>query len=400
MWYAEFSDSPPTEIKLPLTDRAFQREHRSSDASDFAWVIIAPRAPTKGCSAMTLRRTYYVISYGPGLRECMSDSSYAGEVVAVFRSSFYVRDSSGGLLCVASHTLEDGPIMLKVRFPTPCDLAALGVKVGMALLWENGGLLLGNSFRFDMSRSTAWVPPVIKTMASPWEVSLRLRTLVRRLLERIPDAGLAPLLPCAEDLAYGSLTGISCNSEAAIHAVSSVRRLVQGICEGDLREIDVAIGRIVGLGPGLTPSGDDVLGGAILGMNAVIDAYVSEGGNEKIVGAGWREIVSFTTQSIVRHASGTTDISAALLRHAAKGVASAPVHRLLLHLLHPGCTADLVEGALAVADAGHTSGWDMLAGLALGMHLGLRIIDEEYTGLAGGRPVRSGQRRLLELETR
>ncbi|MCH9038880.1 MAG: DUF2877 domain-containing protein, partial [Chloroflexi bacterium] len=106
-----------------------------------------------------------------------------------------------------------------------------------------------------------------------------------------------------------------------------------------------------------------------------------------------------TTQSIVRHASGTTDISAALLRHAAKGVASAPVHRLLLHLLHPGCTADLVEGALAVADAGHTSGWDTLAGLALGMHLGLRIIDEEYTGLTIAQPVHFGQRRLSELGT-
>ena len=89
---------------------------------------------------MTKRRIYNVISYGPGLREDRSDSSRAGEVVAVFRSSFYVRDRSGSMMCVANQTLDDGPIMLKVRFPSYCDLTALGVNVGT---YEEGVATLG-----------------------------------------------------------------------------------------------------------------------------------------------------------------------------------------------------------------------------------------------------------------
>ena len=74
---------------------------------------------------MTTRRTYNVISYGPGLGGVGSDSSHAGEVVAVFLSSFYVRDPSGDMMCVSCQTLDDGPIMLRVRFPVRFDLAAL-----------------------------------------------------------------------------------------------------------------------------------------------------------------------------------------------------------------------------------------------------------------------------------
>ncbi len=169
---------------------------------------------------------------------------------------------------------------------------------------------------------------------------------------------------------------------------------------GDRREIDGAIGQLVGLGPGLTPSGDDLLGGAILGLNAVIDAYVSEGEKGQIVNEGWSEIISFAAQSIVRHASDTTDISAALLRHAANGVASASIHRLLLKLLQPDCAVDLVGSALAVANTGHTSGWDSLAGLALGMHVGLRIINEEFTGPTGDQLVAAARGSLSELETK
>ena len=348
---------------------------------------------------MLLRRTFNVISYGPGLRDMRSDSSYAGEVVAVFRNSFYLRDSSGELMCLTSHTIDDGPIIMKVCFPARCDLAVLGVKVGMALRWESGDLLLDNAIRFDMSRSTAWIPPVVDDIASLQEVSHRLRTLVCCLLEDIPDAGMAPLIPYAEDLAYGNPTGLSCNSETARLVFPSVCRLVRGICAGDLREIDDAIEQIVGLGPGLTPSGDDLLGGAILGLNVVLDACARGGEKGSVVIAVWREIVSFAAESIVRHASGTTDISAALLRYAANGVASASIHWLLLKLLHPECAVGLVESALKVASVGHTSGWDSLAGLTLGMHLGLRIVNEEFAGLTGSQPIAVAHERLSELET-
>ena len=303
-------------------------------------------------------------------------------------------------MCVARQVLDDGPIMLRVRFPAHCDLAALGAKVGMALRLEKGDLLLGNAIRFDMSRSTAWIPPMINSMASAREVSRRLRTLVSQLHEAIPDEGMAPLLPYAEDFAYGNSVGLSCDSETARLAFPSVRRLVQGICEGDWREIDYAVVQIVGLGPGLTPSGDDLLGGAILGLNAVIDAYICEEVNGTFVDSGWPEIISFAAESIVRHASGTTDISAALLRHAANGVASASIHMLLLKLLRPECAVNLMESALAVASAGHTSGWDSLAGLALGMHLGLRIIDEDFTNPTGCQLVAAAHGSLSELKTR
>ena len=77
--------------------------------------------------------------------------------------------------------------------------------------------------------------------------------------------------------------------------------------------------------------------------------------------------------SIRRHAANrTTTISAGLLRHAAQGVGSAPVHTLVQLVLGTASTPKATAAALTVAGAGHTSGWDCLAGLFLGMHIGLR----------------------------
>ena len=73
----------------------------------------------------------------------------------------------------------------------------------------------------------------------------------------------------------------------------------------------------------------------------------------------------------------TTALSATLLAHAADGTGSESMHRLLAALLGTGDQPDPEGLARLMADGGHTSGWDALAGLLLGIHLALRLRDAD-----------------------
>jgi hypothetical protein len=115
------------------------------------------------------------------------------------------------------------------------------------------------------------------------------------------------------------------------------------------------VGTLVGAGPGLTPSGDDVLCGVLLGLR------VHPRGSAALVDELWRAVAPRLTT--------TTMLSAALLREAAEGYAAEPVMRLLERLAGRG-SADVTVSEEVTAAAhealaiGHTSGADLLGGLA------------------------------------
>ena len=117
----------------------------------------------------------------------------------------------------------------------------------------------------------------------------------------------------------------------------------RGRVDGDI-DVDVTDpARLLGLGSGLTPSGDDVLAGYL----AAAAAY----------GLRVDELRTFVRTEAPRR---TTTLSAALLRHAAAGEAIPEVCRLLLALDDGTGIDDALAGLLRV---GHTSGAALAAGV-------------------------------------
>lgn len=119
-------------------------------------------------------------------------------------------------------------------------------------------------------------------------------------------------------------------------------------------ELTAASDRLVGLGAGLTPAGDDLLSGAIAAL--------------RTLGAALQAATAVrTSDQLAARApswpSRTTAVSAALLRQAALGAVAAPVARVLRALVGQGDAGPAVRELLAT---GHTSGHDLAAGLLLG----------------------------------
>jgi hypothetical protein len=119
-------------------------------------------------------------------------------------------------------------------------------------------------------------------------------------------------------------------------------------CRGDL---DDAVGRTTGRGPGLTPSGDDVL----VGILAVLTAPGVEARCEPVAA----RLRSALTPTL----AATSDISRALLRQASQGHVSRPVWELARALLSGSPTASFSQARADVLSTGATSGGDTCAGL-------------------------------------
>jgi hypothetical protein len=140
---------------------------------------------------------------------------------------------------------------------------------------------------------------------------------------------------------------------------ATAHTLTDGLLAGDVESLPDRVSTLVGAGPGLTPSGDDVLCGILLGLR------LHPRGSLSLVEQLWAAVRPRLTT--------TTSLSAALLTEAAEGYAVAPVIRLADALARraaePGTTGRLGSTELsaavhAVLAIGHSSGADLLGGLA------------------------------------
>jgi hypothetical protein len=155
-----------------------------------------------------------------------------------------------------------------------------------------------------------------------------------------------PHLDTDELIRHGSsLLGIVAeqpSSSFGLRLADSVE-VAMSLVSGDVRP---ALG-VIGLGPGLTPAGDDVIAGAL----AVLCIADHLGAN--------------TAESINTHASThTTALSAALLVAAGKGQVIPQAANLLSTLAAGGSLDRLRLAAKELFGVGGTSGHDLCAGMA------------------------------------
>ena len=109
---------------------------------------------------------------------------------------------------------------------------------------------------------------------------------------------------------------------------------------------------LLGFGTGLTPSGDDLVGGALFGRR-----FVAPGDRR------WTSLGHRLTREICKRSHA---VSAALFSDMAAGRSFAPLHEMA-HALAAGDSETALSAARALTAIGHSSGWDMLAGFLIGI---------------------------------
>jgi hypothetical protein len=139
----------------------------------------------------------------------------------------------------------------------------------------------------------------------------------------------------------------------AVVLQQAITQVIDPAAEKDRRQ---GLARLLGLGPGLTPLGDDWLAGWLLRQH--LPAHHPDGGVDL---PGHHSIDMITTFLVDQAAGRTTRLSQAWLRAAAAGWVDASWHQLL-HALAGDGVEPIDRAAGRILRHGATSGYAMLAG--------------------------------------
>jgi len=248
------------------------------------------------------------LQVGVGAREVLRLPG-PGAVVAVYRQAAYLR-LPGGIVALVAPEVPPGPLWIR----GDVFLQDLGPDATVTV--DGDGLDVAGH-RLPVADAETWQGPLPRPS--------RLRAALPLALDVVAGAPRSALLADPWRAAFD-------RAEAAMG-------------RGDLLSAAAVLG---GLGPGLTPAGDDALAGILFARRAL----AGRDAEPRLLA--------------VAGVAVTTDLSAALLGWAARGQAIEPVHALLAAV----AAGDRIAALTAtdrIASFGSSSGADLLLGLGLGL---------------------------------
>jgi hypothetical protein len=281
-----------------------------------------------------------------------------GVVLAALPDVAYVRTASAEILWLAS----DGTPMHRRCAKVGDSLPRL--QAGTPFYVDECGLKIGSRVVLDSVTASLWQPCPINS----GEV-VRLAELPGRV------RALASILDCAEAPGLGQfIPEIACTESESVNATQDpvllrakplVLEAADAFRERDRERVTLCVDALVGFGAGLTPSGDDFLGGLLFGAKALRTAYP----NSRFLDA---------TIPAETYRARTHPISWILLDDHTKGHAIAPLHVTVNGILAGASVEDIRPAVLQLVRVGHSSGWDTLAGLFAGL-----LMADSGSGLCG-----------------
>jgi hypothetical protein len=201
----------------------------------------------------------------------------------------------------------------------------------------------------DTSKAAEWkTPPKPFTILSAEEREAQLVSLAKQVLTTRKGDGICALLAVILDLPFDSRNYNHLDS----NTISGIRCLQQAVISYQSVQVISALEPFLGCGPGLTPSGDDMVIGFILTLNHWGDLLKPE-----------LEIEELNRAVVQMAYSRTTTLSANLIECATLCQAderlTTALNCLLIGQLDPeACAANLLTW-------GNSSGCDALIGMAL-----------------------------------
>lgn len=295
---------------------------------------------------------------------------WTGEVIAVHSHSVYVTDEDDEIYAIVHQPLGNGPLNLVI----PAEPAHVfnGLAPGTSLASNGARLGVGESITIGLEAAAIWDPKAYAALVADSEALDRgLAELCREMSRRASAESLARLLPHLED------DDLPEPLEQIAHFPRShalIGGLAESLVQRDRRRLKVVTSSLAGLGPGLTPAGDDFIAGVLLALALL---------RQQRGDAALNDIAALLVETA---APRTHEISGAYLRAAYDGQVGERWHPLL-GALAAGDTAQIAAAAAPVLATGETSGADMLAGFVVGIGALLGGAAAWRTAVPAGGPI-------------
>jgi hypothetical protein len=298
---------------------------------------------------------YHAKQIGSKAKALLAQRGFSGKVLAVISTTIYFVSRDGEILWLSQEALA---------MHRRCILASFrprSVCPGQNFFLDGPFLRISDEVILDLYPASEWESSVLP-LKHPKQLTA-VRAYVYRLIDAVitlrSAKGLGQMIPLISSLLGGNKQEISNTDTLLARARNSVLDLAMACLDFNMTEVTRRGRELVGLGPGLTPSGDDFLGGLLFAAHSLKTAYPQD--------FSWDE--ELVTDLIGWASTQTHPISHALLRDHAFGHGPEPLHNAVVSLLNDQDLSRTMGGIERLLGIGETSGWDILAGMLTAMLL-------------------------------
>ncbi|MEI7612619.1 MAG: DUF2877 domain-containing protein [Betaproteobacteria bacterium] len=250
--------------------------------------------------------------------------------------------ADGRLITLAHRESDNAPDTVVVDVK---QWSRMGIQMDSCILFSGGCLLLGDEVAILLDKARPWSChlPVYAPNNS------RLRANLAIANDHLEEHGRGIGIPCLTERAMSDF-----ERELTALFRENCKGLFLAAVANDEGLARKHIDKLLGLGPGLTPAGDDFLLGFLTALN------IPESPRHD-----WQGLGQYIIQRAIQ---STNTISLAALRHAAKGQVRFRLVRLCVALLYED-RSSLVTALDHVLSIGASSGTDIALGLLSGFRL-------------------------------
>ncbi len=270
------------------------------------------------------------------------DKAGPGRIAALFDSSFYI-ETADGLVCLGNENLAASPLNLATTAPPATNWRASGMQLHQKVSISQQAISVGNRFSFPLSGMRIWSPALLAPCCKlDLEQGLECFRMACKHYEALDGLD---YFPVARSRPQQSLD----TGAVARRPIRALREWLASLLRNPdnkiLLDLD-SVKPLMGLGPGLTPSGDDFIGGVMLALNTLHE--------KKICRLLWQSIRQASEEI-------SNPISHAHLKAASLEGGNSNIHRCLAAILTGN--PETIQHCLPDIDRiGHSSGWDIMAG--------------------------------------
>lgn len=287
-----------------------------------------------------------------------------GRVLGVLGNAVYLESDRDHVVGVVGEEAPDSPITLRVS-DLHAVLLALNGRDRLRFQASQERLEIGEAARIFWRGSQHYSPKQPPALGTPSARTQAVDTLATLIMSGEPREGCGRLTPFLQALTPGDADPAPLQESLAANPL--LRRVAlllielhAGIREACSERATSALTGLLGLGPGLTPSGDDMAAG-------ILASLVWQARLGAMPGLCVSRLVGSVRKAAPRR---TNRISARMLLHAGGGVLYAPAMSLGVALL-AGDLAGMHAPARQLFQIGNSSGVDLAIGLLFGSLVGV-----------------------------
>lgn len=305
----------------------------------------------------TSRQVVRALSLGPEA-VALRDADPIGSVIAVTRGAVYLASDQGNIVGIVGSEGVDGPLTLRVSNLSPVSSR---LAPGQPFTIECGVLRTGD-LAVDLRYAATWTPLLPPQPHSDATQGLTaLAALLREHISRSHSALHANgytswIVASAEQSAIPPPDAASCSDPLSRRIVPLLGEFGTSLLENKQVEAEAALVGLVGLGPGLTPSGDDITAGVVAALHWHDPSLAREPGERVLLVAQTR----------------TNRISARMLHYGAGGLLYEPAMQLGVAILSDDI-AGLRAPLARLLTLGASTGLDLAGGILFGSVLELLL---------------------------